>query len=227
MPWHDHSRQMSKVGDHALYSGSKYAWIRDRSKEEALHRYYSSFAPTIGTVVHELAANMIRTNTRLTKQEAKKLIRVMLLTYEGRIEPETQNLIPSIPPEAYNVSSIAENFVNFVNDAIGFMMKVEVPLWHSEYAFGKPDAIIFDNRKKLLRIHDLKTGSTPAKFDQLEVYAAFYCLDYDIRPSDISFEFRIYQGGEILVEKPDADVIVPIMESAKWHTDLITELWED
>ena len=31
---------------------------------------------------------------------------------------------------------------------------------------------------KILRIHDYKSGITPAKMDQLMIYAALFCLEY-------------------------------------------------
>lgn len=98
----------------------------------------------------------------------------------------------------------------YVNDAIGFKMSTEVVLFYSEYFFGTADAICF--RNNTLRIHDLKTGSTKVKMEQLEIYAALFCLEYKIKPADINIELRIYQNDEILVHKPEVDDIVPIMD---------------
>ena len=53
----------------------------------------------------------------------------------------------------------------YVNDAIGFKMTPEQILYYSPNCFGTADAIIF--RNDFLRIHDLKTGETPAKMEQL------------------------------------------------------------
>lgn len=98
----------------------------------------------------------------------------------------------------------------YINDAIGFKMSTEVVLFYSEYFFGTADAICF--RNNTLRIHDLKTGSTKVKMEQLEIYAALFCLEYKIKPADIEIELRIYQNDEILVHKPEVDDIVPIMD---------------
>lgn len=98
----------------------------------------------------------------------------------------------------------------FVNDAIGFKMNSEQVLFYSENAFGTADAISFKNG--LLRIHDLKTGVTPTSMHQLEVYAALFCLEYKTKPSDIDMELRIYQSDEIVVNHPELDQIVPIMD---------------
>lgn len=99
---------------------------------------------------------------------------------------------------------------SYVNDAIGFNMSTEVILFYSERFFGTADAISF--RNNFLRIHDLKTGRRPVHIEQLEIYAALFCLEYKIKPSDIQIELRIYQNDEILVHKPTAEDILPIMD---------------
>ena len=76
---------------------------------------------------------------------------------------------------------------NFVNDAIGYRMDSEVLLFYSPYAFGTADAIRYeppkkDNPRGFLRIHDLKTGVTKPKMEQLLVYAAYFCLEYGVKP---------------------------------------------
>lgn len=109
-----------------------------------------------------------------------------------------------------------------VNDAIGFRMEPEVILFYSPNAFGTADAISFDERKKFLRIHDLKTGVHPCKFDQLYIYAAYFCLEYDVKPKDITTEFRIYQNDEVTIDDNDnADVIEMIMDKAVHFDGLI------
>ncbi len=99
---------------------------------------------------------------------------------------------------------------NYVNDAIGYKMIPEQVLYYSENCFGTADAICFRNR--LLRIHDLKTGSIPAHMEQLEIYAALFCLEYKFKPSDIDIELRIYQYDEVLCHNPNVEEIVPIMD---------------
>lgn len=98
----------------------------------------------------------------------------------------------------------------YVNDAIGFKMQPEQILHYSDNCFGTADAIIF--RNNLLRIHDLKTGVTKTHMEQLEIYAALFCLEYRVKPSDIDIELRIYQNNEIIVYNPTAEDIVPIMD---------------
>lgn len=108
----------------------------------------------------------------------------------------------------------------YVNDAIGFKMETEVVLFYSERFFGTADAISF--RDNFLRIHDLKTGKHPASIEQLEVYAALFCLEYKVKPSDIDMELRIYQNDEILYHNPTAEDIVPIMDKIV-HFDKLLE----
>lgn len=99
----------------------------------------------------------------------------------------------------------------FVNDAIGYSMTPEQPLYYSENCFGTADAISFN--KNLLRIHDLKTGVTPASMTQLEVYASIFCLEYGYDPKDIDMELRIYQSNEKIIEIPDPEIIFSIMDT--------------
>lgn len=106
--------------------------------------------------------------------------------------------------------SIEKTLNMYVNDAIGYKMRPEQVLYYSPNCFGTADAISF--RKNELRIHDLKTGEIPAHIDQLEIYAALFCLEYDIKPSDISIELNIYQNNKIINHKPEVDEIVPIMD---------------
>lgn len=98
---------------------------------------------------------------------------------------------------------------SYVNDAIGYRMVPEQPLYYSDNCFGTADAISFEGN--LLRIHDLKTGSHPGKMEQLKIYAALFCLEYGFRPIDISIELRIYQFDEIAIENPDYEEIENIM----------------
>jgi hypothetical protein len=98
----------------------------------------------------------------------------------------------------------------YVNDAIGFRMKPEQILYYSPNCYGTTDAITF--RKNFLRIHDLKTGVTPTKVTQLEVYAALFCLEYGIKPIEIGMEFRIYQNDEIQIFEGDPLMVTNIID---------------
>lgn len=105
----------------------------------------------------------------------------------------------------------ANTLTMYVNDCVGFRMTPEQVLYFSDNCFGTCDAIRFDEKTNTLRIHDLKTGDTPANMRQLEVYAALFCLEYRKKPEDISIELRIYQGREAIAECPDPNDIRHIM----------------
>lgn len=112
----------------------------------------------------------------------------------------------------------------YVNDAIGYKMTPEQVLYFSDNCFGTADAISF--RNNLLRIHDLKTGEIPAHMEQLEVYAALFCLEYHMQPSKIGMELRIYQNDEIVIHQPTIEDIAPIMDKIITFDKRLQELKE-
>lgn len=99
---------------------------------------------------------------------------------------------------------------SYVNDAIGFRMTPEVMLYYSRNCYGTADALSWRHNK--LRIHDLKTGITPAKITQLEIYAALFCLEYGFKPTAIEIELRLYQNDEVLIYDGDPLTITNIMD---------------
>lgn len=123
---------------------------------------------------------------------------------------ELHNLASDLIRMGVKLPANKKTLNQYVNDAIGFRMEPEQMLVYSDNAFGTADAISF--RKNFLRIHDLKTGVTKASFEQLEIYAAFFCLEYGVKPFDIQMELRLYQNDECLQHIPDPDVITHIMD---------------
>lgn len=112
----------------------------------------------------------------------------------------------------------------YVNDAIGFKMNTEVVLFYSTRFFGTADAISF--RDGMLRIHDLKTGRIPAHMEQLEVYAALFCLEYRVKPIEIDIELRIYQNDEVIYHNPSPEDILEIMDHIVHLNKLLEKLDE-
>ena len=110
----------------------------------------------------------------------------------------------------------------FVNDCIIDGLDSEVLLYFSDNAFGTADTIQF--RDGLLRIHDLKTGVTPAHMEQLEIYAALFCLEYDHKPGDIEIELRIYQTDDIIIFNPPAEDIGEIMNKIVVFDKIISQI---
>ncbi len=110
----------------------------------------------------------------------------------------------------------------FVNDAIGFRMIPEQVLYYSDNAFGTADAISF--RKNVLRIHDLKTGESPTSHTQLLVYAAYFCLEYSVKPEEIDIELRIYQHDSIDILRPEPKQVRDIMQKTIEADKLIEKI---
>lgn len=111
---------------------------------------------------------------------------------------------------------------SYVNDSIGYRMEQEQTLFYSVNCFGTADAIAF--RKNKLRVHDLKTGVTPASGKQLLVYAALFCLEYGYKPFDISYDLRIYQNNEVVNVEVDPAEIAHIMDKIITFDKRIAEL---
>ena len=112
----------------------------------------------------------------------------------------------------------------YVNDAIGFRMDTEVVLYYSDRFFGTADAISFKNN--FLRIHDLKTGTSPVHIEQPLVYAALFCLEYKIKPSDIKIELRIYHNDEIQIYEPEEGEVEEVMNKIV-HLDELLSSYEE
>ena len=109
----------------------------------------------------------------------------------------------------------------YVNDAIGYRLTPEQVLYYSDYCYGTADAIGYSNG--FLRIHDLKTGSTPAHIEQLYIYAAIFFLEYNYKPEETKMELRIYQNDEIIIDSPDPIDIREIMKKIVQFDKLIKE----
>lgn len=110
----------------------------------------------------------------------------------------------------------------YVNDAIGYKMTPEQILYFSNNCFGTADAISF--RKNKLRIHDLKTGTTPAHMEQLLIYNALFCLEYDIKPSDIETELRIYQSNDVIIFCPTIEDVLPVIDKIQTFDRILNDL---
>ncbi len=194
-------------GRHAVFSPSSYYWMND-TEEEALQRYCSSFASSIGTALHGMAEDYIRFNVKMTRFDKKQIPLTLL-----------KSGIPPLVVDRLSIDDLFETVMLYVNDCIGFRMTPEVTLYFSDLFFGTTDAIAFDERERRLRISDLKTGNSPAKIDQLVAYDALFRLEYcpllRIRPEDILSELRIYQQGEIQLCNPKADDVIFVMEHIK------------
>lgn len=156
----------------------------------------------------------------------------MLQVYMNMLATERGTRLHAFAAEAIELRRKMKGgdyFAKYVNDAIGYGMTPEVVLYYSDVCFGTADAIKFDEKKGFLRIHDLKSGATPTHFEQLMVYVAYFCLEYNVRPGDIETELRIYQEPneknkyetDVRIYIPSTDEIVPIMDKAVTFTKAI------
>lgn len=195
------------VGKHAVLAPSQPFWL-EYDADKLFQKYVSGYAQSMGTSLHELAETLIRNGIKLKKTD-RTLVLVHLL----------EN---GIPRSVIDIDRIYNNFVTYVNDAVGFKLTPEQPLVYSEYCFGTADAISF--RNNLLRIHDYKSGTTPAKMEQLMIYAALFCLEYKFKPGEIEMELRIYQNDEVLYHNPTAEDIAPIMDTIMHSDKLLREM---
>lgn len=197
-------------GQHAFLGASKNSWL-NYDQEKLATAYKRQYANQIGTILHDLAHRCIKNRVKLSKSDRH----LVLLTL----------LENGIPQGLIDANDILETLAPFVNDALGFRMETEQVLYYSENAFGTADAISFKNN--LLRIHDLKTGEVPAHMEQLQVYAAIFCLEYGYKPSEIDIELRIYQNDQILYLEPEIDDIAHIMDKIITFDKYIDQLKEE
>ena len=197
-------------GKHSLLAPSQPYWL-EYTEEKLYQKYVSNYAQSMGTALHDLAETLIKNGIKLKKTD-KNLVVVHLLK-------------SGIPKPAIDIDRIYNNFMTYVNDAIGFKLTPEQPLIYSEYCFGTADAISF--RNNLLRIHDYKSGTIPAKMEQLMIYAALFCLEYKYKPGEIDMELRIYQNDIVIFDNPSAEDIAPIMDKIIQFNKLLERIDEE
>ena len=195
MLWNDHSKLK---GTHAFGGASKKGW-ENWDIDKFLTSLENSYAQSIGTHLHAYAEDNIRSHWRLYKSDKRSVLRYLVIDKK-------------IPMNVIDIDRLYPNLLNYVNDCIGFRMDPEVVLYYSDKFYGTTDAIFWNDG--VLKISDLKTGVTPADFVQLAKYAAFFCLEYKVKPTQIKhMEFRIYQNGEIMVAEPDpSEALDPLID---------------
>ena len=187
-------------GRHAILSPSKHYWLN--YDDEALVRsYISSYATDVGTLVHEYAADRIKYKIPIDPESGESKNGLLIHLMKN-----------GIPFRCIDLDRIFNNLVPYVNDCIGYRMDSEIVLKYSDLCFGTADAI--GVRRNWLRIHDLKTGVSPASMDQLLCYAGLFFLEYkrDYRPQTMKVELRIYQNGDIQIKQPSFEEIKATMD---------------
>lgn len=200
-------------GQHALFSPSQSAWLR-YDEEKVVEKVRNQYRTALGTEIHEFAASQIELghkigNAKALSNDIENYIwtKYKFLSSDLTVSDYAMHLVKKVgdlPKEVFDTIKF------YVNDGIGYKMIAEQPVVYSDKVFGTADTIIF--RNNTLRIHDLKTGANPAHMEQLETYAALFCLEYNIKPIDIQIELRLYQWDGIVVHNPTIEDILPIMD---------------
>jgi len=194
------NKHFDKEGRHAILSASSWRWLND-DQDSLIKRISNQYSQTIGTILHSIAYKHIKYRIKMNKYDKKNVV-LELLT----------NGIPGIVLDSIDFDGMYENLMTYVNDGVGYKMHPEVVLYYSDNFFGTTDAISYNENERFLRIHDFKSGVIPAHIEQLEIYAALFCLEYRYKPSEIGMELRIYQGNEILYHNPEPEEISEITE---------------
>ena len=205
MKWNDHHEL---EGLHAFLGASQFHWI-NWQEEDVVARYFGSFSQAIGTALHELACDCVRSKTVLNENDIPLIKLTMYKAY--------------IPEQAYDAQLLLDTLMPFVNDGIRDGMSTEVLLYYSPFCFGTADQIRFFENEKVLKIKDLKSGRTKTHMEQLEIYAALFCLEYGYDPNDITIELSIYQRGEVFIFNPQSYEITTIMDLIKSRDALIQQ----
>jgi hypothetical protein len=111
----------------------------------------------------------------------------------------------------------------YINQCLQYRMVPEQVLFYSPNAFGTVDAIAY--RYRILRINDLKTGVSRTSEWQLYVYAALFCLEYEIDPFTMrGIELRIYQDGGVKFWPADPAKVKEIMDKIVEFDGILNEM---
>lgn len=158
----------------------------------------------------EAMINRVKTMVRAARGTALHDLAKNLIELGVKLEPTGQTL------NAY------------VNDCIGYRMTPEQILYYSDNCFGTADAIDFRLNKKTgrmrLRVFDLKTGKGKTSVNQLEVYVALFCLEYEVDVNEIEIDARIYQNDQVFEYEIDPVDILNIQMKIKEFDRLINEI---
>lgn len=158
--------------------------------------------------------------------DEERLARFLTTAHAARRGTELHELAKNLIRLRVRLPDVPVTMNQYVNDAIGFNMTPEQLLYFSPNFYGTTDAISY--RSGMLRIHDLKTGINKTSIVQLEIYAALFCHEYEVKPHDIEMEFRIYQNDEVhCFADIDPHSIAWIMDRMVFISERIEALQQD
>lgn len=206
------NKHLQQEGKHAILSASSWRWLND-DRDTLLKRITSQHAQIVGTLLHAIAYKHIKFRVKLNKYDKKNVMLELLA-----------NGVPGYVIDTMDFDSVFENLMTYVNDGVGFKMIPEVVLFYSNNFFGTADAILFNERERILRIHDYKSGVLPAHIEQLEIYAALFCLEYRYKPHEIETHLRIYQKNEVLCHDPEPGEIKAVIDKILEHESFLKQI---
>ena len=195
-------------GKHAIFSPSQPSFF-NCDPNDFVTRLVNKYRAQLGTDIHEWVSIRIKRCHKITsnKDLLNSIDDFIFKKYyderSDRVTKEGQRILVCLKRMVKQYPEMLDTIRAYVNDAIGYKMYTEVVLYYTQDFFGTADTLIFNEKERLLRIHDLKTGVSVAHIEQLMGYAALFCLEQHIDPLSISYELCIYQGNDILVATPD------------------------
>lgn len=153
----------------------------------------------------------------------EKMVEIYSSSNAKKVGVELHEIAAGLIKHKIMQPNVQKTFNMYVNDSIMLAMKPEQQLYFSDFFFGTADAIGI--MEGVLHIHDLKTGKTPAKMDQLMIYAAFFLLQYQLIPADFKdIELRIYQSDEIKEYHPSDDELIHLMDKIVVANDILEQV---
>lgn len=211
---------------HAPFPPSQPSWVR-YTDAQVIEAFKNKYRSDIGTEIHEWASHQIilgskPSGIREVERGVKSYIydKYMMETskmYDPKVGSTFLNHLRYLPGEAFLSVKM------FICDSIGFRMESEQKLSVSKLIEGTADAVRFYPKDNLLRISDLKTGSRPAKIEQVFIYSALYCYENRLDPLKTNFEARIYQNGEIYIEQPTGEEIKSLLNTILHINDVASK----
>ena len=204
----NYNKHLELKTDHALLGASTPQWL-NKTTDEILLSKARQMIPSIGTALHDIARKHIQYGFKMYRYDKKEVLLSLMVDY-------------NIPGWAIDrgiiFDQVYNNLMMYVNDCVMYGMVPEQKLVASPICFGTVDAITkLDEvyKTKKIRIHDLKNGTTPPHIEQLMIYAALFCIEYNFRPGELLITLCIYQNCqpfEVIAEPND---IAHIMDRIK------------
>lgn len=155
-----------------------------------------------------------------------KMIETFVNSQAKKKGTELHEIAAGLIKNKIKLPDVQLTFNMYVNDGILYDLRPEQQLYYSDWFYGTADTIGL--KEGTLMISDLKTGKTKPSLHQLEIYAAFWCLEYDILPSDLDgIILRIYHNNDVILGFPGTEEIAPIMDKIVTVNKILERLKED